>query len=406
VYHPWYAYPDRLLILLVATGVVVGWAIVRLGQWLPARAHGLRHPVVAWSITLPLWIALAAVGLFFVPAAAYLWTVPLLAAGLLLSVAPPASGLAIRAASVVILGVAATLWLATTIDLARFVVATMGRLSIVTPVFVYPVLLAVGGAMIVPPMAGTFVATRRLVRPSLLTATALLVLAVAAGAAYRAPAYTFDAPQRRTVRVLQSPSGPAVWEIGSSEPGLDLMPGAPGGWTPASADLSEGGVPWGRLAGPFVFRTRAQSIGAAPIEITQATLTPVAGGLELVVSVTPTRPGLTVSFALPPGVSPARHNLPGFIRLGSWTATYVAVPADGVLFRAAFGTNDPAQVGRPLLLVSSSRIPGGAGWQSLPSWLPQERAVWRATATWAVPVNLESASRPGTPPVAPVPPLR
>jgi hypothetical protein len=135
-------------------------------------------------------------------------------------------------------------------------------------------------------------------------------------------------------------------------------------------------------------------------------LTPVAGGLELVVSVTPTRPGLTVSFALPPGVSPARHNLPGLIRLGSWTATYVAVPADGVLFRAAFGTNDPAQVGRPLLLVSSSRIPGGAGWQSLPSWLPQERAVWRATATWAVPVNLESASRPGTPPVAPVPPLR
>ena len=38
----------------------VGWSIARLGQWLPKRAHGLRHPLVAWSLALPVWVVLAA----------------------------------------------------------------------------------------------------------------------------------------------------------------------------------------------------------------------------------------------------------------------------------------------------------------------------------------------------------
>jgi hypothetical protein len=49
--------------------------------------------------------------------------------------------------------------------------------------------------------------------------------------------------------------------------------------------------------------------------------------------------------------------------------------------------------------VTSHRLPGGAGWQSLPAWLPQERTVWSASATWIV--------DPFAPPaIAPVPPLR
>ena len=91
---------------------------------------------------------------------------------------------------------------------------------------------------------------------------------------------------------------------------------------------------------PFVFRTSAPAIGPAPLQVTQSTLQPVAGGLELLISVVPREPGLTVSFALPPGVVPARHNLPGLVRVGSWTATFIAVPAEGVLFRAAFNTTD------------------------------------------------------------------
>ena len=91
--------------------------------------------------------------------------------------------------------------------------------------------------------------------------------------------------------------------------------------------------------------------------------------------------------------------MPGVVRNGSWVATYVGVPPEGVLFKASFDHTDGRRLGQPLLLVTSSRLPGGAGWQSLPAWLPQQTAVWSAAATWVV--------RPDTgPAIAPVPPLR
>ena len=58
-------------------------------------------------------------------------------AGLLLSIVPRRSAVAVRAASVVVFSVAATLWLRNTVELLRFLVAMFGRLPIVTPVFVY-----------------------------------------------------------------------------------------------------------------------------------------------------------------------------------------------------------------------------------------------------------------------------
>lgn len=385
VYHPWYAKPDRLFALLLAVAALVGWIVVRVGAWLPARAHGLRHPLVAWSLTLPVWIALAAGAFMLAPSAVYLWTIPLFVAGALLTVVRPTSAPAVGIVSLVVFDVAAALWLHETIVLLRFLVATLGRIPIVTPPFVYATVMLLAGIMLVPPLLGAVAAWRPLVRPSLVTSLVLIALTVTAGLAYEAPAYTAEAPLRRVVRVLQTPDAPSVWEVGSIEPGLDLAPGAPGGWTRVSA-AAPGGVPWGRLRHPFVFRTSAPAIGPAPLQVTQSTLQPVAGGLELLISVAPREPGLTVSFALPPGVVPARHNLPGLVRLGSWTATFIAVPADGVLFRAGFNTTDPAGIGTPVVLATSARLPGGDGWQSLPSWLPQERTVWNATATWALPV--------------------
>ena len=349
-YHPWYAHPDRLFVLLVSVGAVTGWGVTRLGYWLPARAHGLRHPVVAWSVTLPVWIALASAALFVAPASAYVWTIPLLTAGILLSLVPPGQAVLIRAASLVIFGVTATLWLTNAILLLRFSVATFGRLPLITPVFVFPAILLAAGTMLVPPLVGAFAAARRLVRPSILTTVALLVVAISAGAAYRAPAYTAEAPLRRTVRVLQTGAEPtSVWEVGSVEPGLDLSTGAPAGWSRVN-DAPPGGLPWGKLPQPFVFRTAAPSIGAAPAGITQATLQRVAGGLELSIAVVPRAQGLTVSFVLPPGVTPARHNLPGLVRLGSWTATFIAPPPEGILFKASFGTGESCRRRTPARL--------------------------------------------------------
>jgi len=396
VYHPWYARPSRLFLLLAAVGVAVGWSAVRLGHWLPTRAHGLRHPLVTWSLTLPLWIALAGSTVYFAPGAAYLWVLPLLAAGLLLSVLPVKNAWVLRVASILILIVTAALWVRPTLELLQFVVAIFGRLPIVTPAFVYAAVMCTGAVMIVPPLLATIVKTKPLVRPSLETALCLLAVAVTAGLAYLAPAYTPDAPLRRVARAVQDGDGPAVWEVGSVEPGIDLADGAPTNWT-AAGDGPAMSVPLRRLPHPFVFRASTPTLGPAPISVASLALQPVAGGSELTVTVVPRHPGLAISFVLPAGVEPARSNLPGTLRVGRWTATFVAPPADGLLFRASFATAEPARL-RDLRVVATAAGPGDrSGWEP-PAWLPQSHTAWTADASWIV--------APFALPIAPVAPLR
>jgi hypothetical protein len=384
VYHPWYARPDRLFVLLVVVGVTVGWVMSRAGRWLPARAHGVRDPLVTWSVSLPLWLALAMLMIWFAPAAAYLWTLPLLTGSILLLIVPLQSRPAVRGASVAVLAVSATLWLRETLELLRFMAALLGRLPLVTPAYVYAAVIAGAAVMLVPPFVAAVAATRPIVRPSLLTALCLLLIAVAAGLAYSAPAYTYDQPQRRVIRALQEePDRPGQWEVGSLEPGLDLAPGAPGGWT-RHADAAAASIPWGRLPHPFVFRTTGPGLGAPPVAIGEFTTTPVTAGTELTMSVIPSRAGGAVSFVLPEGVVPARSSLPGAMRLGRWTATYLAPPAEGVQWRASFRPGMSERLQGVLVAVTESGFPGGSGPQRLPAWIPQERAVWTTSATWVI----------------------
>ena len=394
VYHPWYAHPNRLFVLLVATGVLAAWSVARLGRWIPARAHAPRHPMLAWSFTLPLWIALSGVMASIAPTAGYLWTIPLLAVGggLLLL---PTSVAAVRLVSAVVLGVAGTLWLRETADLLQFAVAAFGRMPFITPLSAYPALLLTAGAMLAPPFIATTAATLPVVRPSAVTALLLTITAAAAGFAYAAPAYSAARPQRRHFRVIVPPAAATgVYEVASQEPGIDLELGAPGGWTRVN-DAPAAPVPVGRFPYPFVFRTTAPSPGPAPAAITAFTLTGVAGGTELAMTVVPRAPGLTAVFVLPPGVQPARSNLPGAPFAGRWRATFVAVPPEGVTWRASFRAGQERDLPGALAMVVAHRLPGGAGWQGLPAWLPQERAVWSMDAGWIL-----------APEIAPVPPLR
>ena len=400
VYHPWYARPGRLFFLLIMVGLAVGWSLARLGQWLPRRVHPARHTSLTWSLALPAWIILAAGALWFAPAAAYLFTLPLLAAGLLLSPIPPRNDAPVRIASFLVLAVAGTLWLREVYELLWFLVTVMGRLSIVTPSFVYAALLSVTGVMVVPPLVATFASARPLFRPWLVTAFLLLGVAVATGAAWMAPAYTSEQPLRRYVRALQDGDAPqAIWDIASVEPGIDLGEAAPGGWMPAAGVAADTTVPWGRYRFPFVFRTNGPTLGPAPVSVSGFALKPLPEGVQLTVAVTPSEPALTVSFVLPAGVTPARTNLPGVPQLGRWTATYVAVPRDGIAWEASFRGDVSDRLREARIAVTSFRFPGGQGWQRLPAWLPQERAVWSAAATWSIP----AASVPA---IAPVPPLR
>jgi hypothetical protein len=383
VYHPWYARPDRLFALLVTVGTTTAWTAARLGHWLPRRAHGLRHPAITWTVALPVWIALAGSTLWFAPGAVYLWALPLLSAGLLLSMISPKNEPAVRAASVVVLGVTATLWLHESLELLRFVVTVFGRLPTITPVFVYASGVSAAGVMIVPPLIAASATPRPLLRPSLVTALCLIATAVAAGVAYSAPAYTFEQPLRRYVRALQETAeGPAAWEVGSVEPGLDLRPTAPGGWAPPPAG-SPGSVV-GKLRHPFVFRTNGPPLGPPPVAIGSVTEQPVTDGVELSVTVVPRQPGVTVSFILPEGVMPARSNLAGTQRLGRWAATYVALPPDGVAFRAGVGAAHAGRLRDLKILATTYGFPTGTGWQALPEWLPQEFCVWSGAASWVL----------------------
>ncbi|MCA1559109.1 MAG: M20/M25/M40 family metallo-hydrolase [Acidobacteria bacterium] len=399
VYHPWYAHPDRLFLLMAVAGATAAWSVGRIGQWLPARTHGVRHPVLTWSFTLPVWMALASAMLWLAPAAAYLWMVPLLVAGFLLVLVPPANALAVRTVSIVVLGVSGTLWLRETVELMRFVVAIFGRLPAITPALVYPALMVTGALMIVPPLIAAVTATQPLRRPAAVTTLCLLALVASAALAYVAPAYTPERPLRRYLRALQEADGrTAVWEVASVEPGLDLDSGAPEGFTVAGAAPSAS-VPWGRLPYPFVFRNTAQSLGPAPIAVAGFTIQPVADGIEMRVTAVPSEPGLALAFVLPEDIVPARTSLPGIRRLGRWRATYIAPPPDGIVWQASFRGVTTDRLRDTKIAVTSFGFPGGAGWQRLPGWLPQTTTVWSATATWIVP----AASGPT---LEPVPPLR
>jgi hypothetical protein len=397
VYHPWYAHPDRFFLMLVAVGGFAGWIMARAGRWIPARARGLRHPAVVWTSTLPVWIVLAVVMGWVAPGAAYLWTVPLLTAGVVLSLTPPAHGPFVRMAAVMVLAVAGTLWLRDTLELLRFMVALFGRLPLVTPVYVYAALLGAAGLMVVPPLVSAVASDHRLTRPGIVTTLGLLAVAITVPVAYVAPAYTPEQPLRRQARALQEAgAGESTWQVSSTEPGLDLADDAPGIWVPGRRERSTS-VPWGSLREPFVFSTVAPALGPAPAQVAALTVTDITGGIELSVTVVPREPGLSVSFVLPPGAVPARSTLPGVVRSGRWTAIYAAPPDDGVVLRASFTGVTAERLRETRVAVTSARFPGGDGWQRLPRWLPQDRMVWTARATWVL---------PNPPPLEPATPLR
>ena len=401
VYHPWYARPDRLFLLLASVGGATAWMMARAGRWIPLRARGLRHPAVAWTYTLPVWILLALSIIWFAPSAAYLWTIPLLCAGLLLSIIPPRSGAALRIASLVILAVSATLWLRDTVDVLRFMVPVMGRMSFITPVYVYAALIAVAGLMIVPPLFAATATRLPLLRPTVPTAIALAAVAGTLLAAWLAPAYTMEQPLRRYARAIQEPGvSTSTWKVGSLEPGIDLGEGAPRGWNRAEPRAET--IPWGGLAQPFVFTTSiAPPLGPAPAAVTRfsATAGPDGAGSVLDVSIVPAQPALSIAFILPAGIEPAGSNFPGVSRLDRWTATYIAPPPEGIAWQASFASATPDQLNGVRIAVTSSGLPGASGWQRIPAWLPRDRMVWNAWFTWVL-----DPSAP--PPIAPVPPLR
>jgi hypothetical protein len=421
VYHPWYAHPVRFYLFLSTAGLLAGWLLVRAGARLPDSLHASSAPPVVWTMALPVWIGLAAGFGLRAPAASHLWDIPLLAAGILLAATPMRSADAIRIASILIAAVAGTLWIPSVVDLLLFIPPLFGRLPLVTPSFVYPALLWFSALMLAPPLLAVLMGEpgSPRFRAPLMTRALVLALAVVTAVAWAAPAYTVERPLRREVQyVHDGASGQEYWEVASNEPGLDLGDDLPAGlvWGPANEPLPVA-VPMPRLRQPFVFRA-GQAARRPPPGTVDASLTRDETGVHLDIAVYPASNGMAVTFVVPAGtdalrsnppagstdsrfspgarlrgrlvksrdIEPLRSSLPG-IRVGNaWRATYVAVPETGIVLRASFPESQADDVLRSAVVFTGWRLPDGIGWQGLPPWLPQERAVWRARSHTIVPI--------------------
>jgi hypothetical protein len=387
VYHPWYAHPDRLFVLMALAGVLGVRFVRRVRRVLPHWAHGTGDPAAVWTLVLPVWIALAAAAQWMAPAASYLATVPLLAAAVVLVIVRVRSRVPVGAASALIFVVAGILWIRLGVDLLHFAVPAFGRFPIVTPLFAYPALMLVLSLYLAPPILalGAGRRHRRWVR-RLVDGIFLIALAITGVLAYGASAYTEARPLRRVARyiedvVLQR----AYFEVAGNEPGLDLAGVVPDteNWQLAR-DQAPVGFPVGPPPGAFGFRTRTTVMAAPPASV-QSVVRPEEGTATLEISVFPRAPGLAVRFALPPGVIPIDANLAGRVRNGRWLAACIAPPPEGIVFKARVRADQAASLGSTQVIVTDAGLPGGDGWQRLPPWLPQDRAVWTARSIFILP---------------------
>lgn len=389
VYHPWYGQMGRALAFMISAGVAAGWMASRAGMLLPGRAHSERHPAAVWAGALPFWILMAAAIMWFAPGASHLATVPLLTAGLLLLATPLHSGAAVRIVSIIVLAVAASIWVRNAIDLVFYSNALLGRFAMVAPVWAFAAILAAAGLFVAPPLIAAVTAgSRGLARPQILTAICVVALAVSGLAAYFGEAYSDRHPLRRFARFVQdSGTQKAMWEIGSNEPGLDVDLSSGLDWQ-ADTGVEPRTIPVAPLAHPFRFTAVAQPRETpASVSVTTA---PVGDATEMTITVRPRDPSAFVTLMLPPGIAPIRANLPGTISRANnrWRSTFVAPPADGVFWRLVLPVGAVERLGETGVIVQT------AG--DRPSWLPSMRTAWSVRSLYVIPIGpLLAAPVPG-----------
>jgi hypothetical protein len=389
VYHPWYASPMRTGALIAVSGVLGTWLLTRLALVAPERVRYIREPASVWALTLPMWGIVVAVFEVKAPLAAPLWAVSLAIAGAALVVVPPERTAWMRAASALVAVVTTLLFLSDGVMLFEFLVAVLGRLPMVTPVWVLPLFIAFVGVMIVPAVAAAligFVKGRR--GHGSMGAGLLAAFAVTLALAYMAPAYTADRPARRSVvYVHDTLTGQAWWEVAGNEPGLDLAHGSDQAarWrpvdrgTPIPASVTVGGA-----SGAFRFRRRGEAT-PAPARVV-ARIVPAAdspGQIDYEVAVTPQREGLGATLHLPTAIVPVRATPVGAQCRASWCSTFLAIPPEGVTFRVRMPAAATPSLSSAAVTIGSWALPGSDGRRLLP-WLPQERTDWTTYAQWVI----------------------
>ena len=255
--QPWYASPNAFFACVALAGCVGSWVMRHIAATVSERWRPVRTPVSAWWATLPVWVAVTVFLQIAAPVAAYLFSAPLAAAGVLVAatMARPAH---LRGASLVVAAVVAVLWVSNLLALFAFLVCLFGWTPVVPPVWLWPAVFAVAALPLAQPLVAAASGWISRPRASRLTGLSLAGLCCwSAAGALVSPPYTKDRPQMRAARYVQDDIGGLRWlEIGGNERALDLgSPGPPGAaWQPVT-DAVPSAIRIGSLGSPFVFRS-------------------------------------------------------------------------------------------------------------------------------------------------------
>jgi hypothetical protein len=395
--QPWYAHPDPFFVLVAASGLLTAWVLLTGARLVPERWRPLWSSASVWVLALPGWIAIAILTNRTAPQTAFLFTLPLLAASVPIAL-PFGRPFSVVAGGVLSLLTVAALWWPGLGLLLRFVVPMFGWLPVVTPVWLYPALAIAIGVMSLPPMLALVTASSAAwARRAHAVAGAVLlgIGIVTAVVSIRADAYTPDRPLRRSVRYVQdSASNHAWWEIASNEPGVDVSAGGPRptSWR-ATREAFAAAVPVPPLSWPFrSWVEAAPEVPTAPIALTVASRPDGPGRTRWSLAIVP-HEALAVRVTLPRGVAPLDSTWRGAVTSGAWTATYVAVPADGVTLEL---TMPEMKGGLDAAVVAvTDHLPGAAPGDRLPPWLDTTRTAWTARS-WYVISTRDVLSRGGS----------
>jgi hypothetical protein len=295
----------------------------------------------------------------------------------------------LRLASLAPVVMALLLWLQAAWSLLHFMVPNLGRQGLITPIFVYPVLvLVVALAVVLPVLAMIAGWSARLARPARLTVGLVLALAGMFTLAFLSPAYTNERPLVRSAQYVEdATSGTAFYEISANEPWVDVArePAAPQGWDRAIKPVQIS-YPLLSLGGPFVYRAMVRPVGEAAATV--QSVVGAAGPDRLVtITVVPRKAWATVALVLPPGVTPIESSVAGVVRSKRWHALFTAPPPGGAVFRLRLRAADASSISDARLIVQTAGLPGAGDFPGLPSWLPRERSAWwtRSVVVMAIP---------------------
>ena len=391
--NPWYAHPWRTYITLALAAATGGWIVARLRAVVPRAVRRNGHPLASWVVTLPVWILLALAAWRYLPSASYLATLPLGSAAAL-ALCAAVLGLrpaVLRVAAVLVLSATSWIWFDLVATMFDIIAPIFGRMGIVAPLLAWPAMITILGFWVGPwivAAAGGLARSRRAIG----WVTVALLLATGASWiwANRAPAYTDDRPQYRSARYVRDTSTSlAIVEVGGSE--RDAPPPVPRAVGPAAewqlvTAAPDTSVPVGGPGAGFVYRANVDPVDP-PFNVS-ASERAEQDAVSIEVTVVPTRPLFAAALILPPGITPIESSLPGVVSRGRWRMALAAPPTAGVVFRVKVPGAARASLDAVRVVATVAGLPGGAGWQGLPAWLPAKSSTWTARSTFIVPLPI------------------